>query len=109
VLNSWYPSYEFAKIAKRSRTFRFRGALAEPFSLVVKTKDDIKLVETAQGKTTSLTGTEYKQSDEVLGVLGNQLLLYGTSPADRTLQVRRIPLPSSLFSPYKTEAAAHQP
>jgi hypothetical protein len=109
VLPSWYPSYEFAKIAKASNVFRFRGIIEEPFSMVVKTKDDIKLLETNPVNTTSLTGTDHNQQEDVVGVLGNQLLLYSTSTSDQSIQVRHLPLPSTLFPQNKAESSTIKP
>ncbi|MDB5263333.1 MAG: hypothetical protein JWQ14_2616 [Adhaeribacter sp.] len=109
VLPRWCPAYEFAKIAKASQLFRFRGIIAEPYSLIVKTKDEVQLLETSPVKTTSLTGINHHAREDVLGVLGNQLLLYNSSSSGQSIQVRRLPLPGSLFPQPKAESTLIQP
>ncbi|MGV3641279.1 MAG: hypothetical protein ACO1NZ_12210 [Adhaeribacter sp.] len=107
VLGSWQPAYEFAKIAKAAGTFRFRGAFEEPYSIVVKTRDDIRLIETAQAKTTSLADIDRKEGEDILGVSGRQLLLYSTSPSYRSVHIRRMPLPGHLFPQVKAESTGN--
>lgn len=109
VLTTWYPAYEFAKIAKAYKIFRFRGIIPEPFSIVVKTKDDIKLLETSPVKTSSLMEINRKEPEEVLGVLGHQLLLYSTSTSNQSIHVRRFPLPSTHFPQVKSASSLNNP
>jgi hypothetical protein len=73
---NWIPPYRLASIAFSQGIFRYRGHFADPFSVIIKTPEEVKLVNTQTHQISRLTPLNKATKEDVFGVLGNKLLIF---------------------------------
>ncbi|MFC5269931.1 hypothetical protein [Adhaeribacter terreus] len=97
---NWIPPYRLATLAFGQGIFRYRGHFSNPFSVIIKTPEEVKIVNTQNHQISTLTSLDKNTNEDVFGVLGNKLLIFrGTR---KEVGMWHVELPSEIL-PAKAE------
>lgn len=104
---NWIPPYRLAALAFNQGVFRYRGHFSDPFSVIIKTPEEVKIVNTQTHQTSTLTDLDRETNEDVFGVLGNKLLIFrGTK---HEVGMRHVNLPSEIVPAKAQVPASKQP